>query len=128
MFSRKALPAWLLAAALLVVAFANGAAAGTSSISLNQLSQALHMGSQVTFTVATTRTDMPWVTVSCFQADRLVYQQTHGLFPSYYTDPVFTLGPTMVWTSGGASCTGNLFYFDRQGRARPLATAAFSVQ
>ena len=124
----KAVTAMILAASLLAVVFAGSASAGNSTITLNQLTQDLHMGSQVTFTVATTRTDRPWVSVACFQSGRLVYKQYQGMFAGYYTAPVLTLGPTPLWTSGGATCTGTLLFFDSQGRERPLATTSFSAQ
>ncbi len=125
----KTISAWLLAAMLLAVAFAGTASAGNSTITLNPqrtASSALQLGSQVTFSVATNRTDRPWVSVACYQSRVLVYKQYHGMFAGYYTDPVFTLGPTTNWTSGGANCVGTLLYF-ANGREHSLATTSFSV-
>ena len=127
MLSTKSLAAWALAATLLAL-LSTSAFAGTSSLALNQLGQGLRMGDQVTYTAYTTRTDRPWAKTECFQSGKLVYKQYHGLFPGYFTDPVFTLGPTALWTSGGASCTGTLLYFDKNGNERSLATTSFLVQ
>ena len=112
---------------LLAVALSGSASAGQSTIALNQRTQALQLGSQVTFAVSTARTDHPWVSVACFQSGRLVYKQYHGLFAGYYTDPVFTLGPTPNWTGGSASCVGTLLYF-ANGREHSLATTSFAAQ
>lgn len=122
----KTISAWLLAAMLLAVALSGSASAGQSTIVMNQRTQALALGSQVTFTVSTARTDQPWVSVACYQSRVLVYKQYHGLFAGYYTDAVFTLGPTMSWTGGGASCVGTLLYFSN-GREHSLATTSFTV-
>jgi len=123
----KTISAWLLAAMLLAVALSGSASAGQSTITMNQRGQALELGSQVTFAVSTARTDHPWVSVACFQSGRLVYKQYHGLFAGYYTDPVFTLGPTPNWTGGSASCVGTLLYF-ANGREHSLATTSFAAQ
>jgi len=125
---RKTIWAWTLAAILLAVAFAGTASAGNSTITLNpqRTASALQLGSQVTFSISTNRTDQPWVSVACYQARMLVYKQYHGMFAGYYTDAVFTLGPTPSWTSGGASCVGTLLYFSN-GREHSLATTSFSV-
>lgn len=122
----KTILAWLLAAVLLAVAFGGVASAGHSTIAMNQRTAALQMGGQVTFAVSTSRTDRPWVSVACYQSRALVYKQYHGMFAGYYTDPVFTLGPTPSWTSGGASCVGTLLYFSN-GREHTLATTSFTV-
>jgi len=122
----KTISAWLLAAMLLAVALSGSASAGQSTIAMNQRTQAPQLGSEVTFTVSTSRTDRPWVSVACYQSRVLVYKQYHGVFAGYYTDPVFTLGPTTNWTSGGASCVGTLLYFSN-GREHSLATTSFNV-
>ena len=126
----KTIWAWGLAAILLAVALAGTASAGSSSIALNpqRTASALQVGSQVTFSVATNRTDRPWVSVACYQSRVLVYKQYHGMFASYSLDPVFTLGPTTKWTSGGANCTSTLLYFDSNGREHSLATTSFDVR
>lgn len=123
----KTISAWLLAAMLLAVALSGSASAGQSTITMNQRTQALELGSEVTFAVSTSRTAQPWVSVACFQSGRLVYKQYHGLFAGYYTAPVFTLGPTPNWTGGPASCVGTLLYFSN-GREHSLATTSFAAQ
>ena len=125
---RKTIWALGLGALLLAFALASTASAGNSSITLNpQRASALQVGSQVTFTIATSRTSQPWVSVACYQSRALVYKQYHGMFAGYYTDAVFTLGPTTNWTSGGASCVATLLYFSN-GREHSLATTSFNVQ
>lgn len=125
---KKTIWALGIGALLLAVALATTASAGNSSITLNpqRTASALGVGSQVTFSISQNRTAQPWVSVECYQSRVLVYKQYHGMFAGYYTDAVFTLGPTPSWTSGGASCVGTLLYFSN-GREHSLATTSFSV-
>jgi len=126
---RKTIWALGLGALLLAVALVSTASAGNSSITLNPqrtAASALGIGSQVTFSISQNRTAHPWVSVACYQSRVLVYKQYHGMFAGYYTDAVFTLGPTPSWTGGGANCTGTLLYF-ANGREHSLATTSFSV-
>jgi hypothetical protein len=99
------------------------ATAATASASA---SDAVAFGSQVTFDVSTNATSYPWVEVTCYQGKSLVYGATHGFFSSYFTAPVYTLGPTQLWSGGAASCTATLFSFDGAKR-KNLATTTFSV-
>lgn len=71
-----------------------------------------HWGNQVTFTVSTTATTEPDVSLKCFQSGVLVYGAQTGYYASYpwpWTQ-VMTLS-SGAWTSGGANCTAELYYF-----------------
>lgn len=137
-----AILALLAAAALAVTSAASAAKPGTGSGGKKSTSTitiasatvqsfgapiALKYGSNVWFTVQTSETSWPWVDAKCFQSGKLVYEQWHGEYAGYYTDPMFTLGPTELWTGGAASCTADLVAFDNAGNARVLATTAFDV-
>jgi hypothetical protein len=89
-------------------------------------SNAVPFGSQVTYDVATTATSYPWVETLCYQGRTLVYGQTRGFFDGYFTDPMYTLGPTQVWSGGAATCTATLFSYD-SARRKNLATTSFNV-
>lgn len=92
-----------------------------ATITLDQAD--LHFGDQVTFTVSTSA-ERPWVKVQCYQAGERVYFQAHGMFEEYGFDPVFTLGPTPMWMSGGADCVADLF---KSSDGRVLASTEFDV-
>lgn len=111
----------------------NGKAVGHSSTNGNQTGSTIVLdqaapsfGDQVTFTVSTDRTELPWVFARCYQNGVLVYDQRHGLYESYRFDPVFTLGPTGMWKSGGANCVADLVQWVG-GDPRVLATTQFDV-
>jgi hypothetical protein len=93
---------------------------GTSGISL---------GDKVTFTVSTTATAYPWVTVKCSQNGTLVSKQSNGIFATSLNQN-FTLGPTQNWQSGGADCTATLENWDsyaKNGSITVLASTSFKV-
>ena len=83
-------------------------------------------GGQVTFDVSTTQSDQPYVNVRCYQDGTWVYDTWQGFYESYVPEPVFTLA-SRYWTEGAADCTARLLFFDRQGRARTLASTSFHV-
>ncbi len=87
-----------------------------------------HFGDQVTFTVSTDGTDRPWVNARCFQAGELVYEQWHGIYEDYFFEPVFTLGPTPKWTSGGANCVADLVQWLKNGSPKTIASVQFDVE
>jgi hypothetical protein len=102
------------------------AGSGTgSTIELIPLTS-VSLGGEVTFKVWTTRTDRPWVRVTCAQDGTVVYQQSHGFYPSYKWGQVFTLGPTNLWTSGGSKCTARLGYWS-SSRYRTLTSISFAA-
>jgi hypothetical protein len=86
-----------------------------------------HLGQHVTFDVATTATDYPWVTMKCSQNGTHVYQQSNAM---YRIQATFTLGPTPLWQSGGADCIATLENWEnssRNGKIEVLASTQFAV-
>jgi hypothetical protein len=83
-------------------------------------------GGDITFDVATTQTERPFVNVRCYQGPTFVYDAWHGFFAGYYTDAVFTLASS-YWSGGSANCTARLVDFGNGGRERTLATTSFAV-
>ena len=92
-----------------------GKGAGSSSLFLKDLTTGVdhatsaNFGDTVTFDVATTQTQYPTVSVTCYQNGTLVYGASAGFYAS---DPWpwarnMTLGSSM-WTGGAASCTAVL--------------------
>jgi hypothetical protein len=65
-----------------------------------------------------------WVHARCYQGGTLVYEQ----YVSYGSAQAatLTLGPTPLWTGGGASCNGEDGYW-QGSRWRVAATTTFSV-
>ena len=66
-----------------------------------------------------------WVHAKCYQGGTLVYEQWVK-YGSAGTGTL-TLGPTPMWTSGGASCTGEDGWWQNGTRWRVNATTSFSV-
>ena len=84
-------------------------------------------GDNITYEIATTATNEPYVETSCFQNGALVYKQSRGFFAEYYAGTqMFTLGPTTLWQGGGANCTARLIEWVN-GNDRTLATSSFDV-
>jgi hypothetical protein len=83
------------------------------------------IGDRVTFTVSTTATEYPWVTVRCYQSGDQVYAQSNGIFPTSLGQ-TFTIGPTPSWQSGGADCTATLENWDGRG-VTALASISFQA-
>jgi hypothetical protein len=88
--------------------------------------EAHYMG-RVTFEVSTGATSRPYVGLRCWQGTEFVYDGYVGYFPQYPYDPWFTLGSPYWAPELPASCTARLFYFDRRGREKLLATMGFGV-
>jgi hypothetical protein len=81
---------------------------------------------QVTFDVATTATDKPWVRLNCYQSGSWVSTSTAGFFEAYPWAPNFTLA-SGGWTSGAGDCTATLYLVTSNGRSKTLATLGFHV-
>jgi hypothetical protein len=120
--------------AVLVLAGGALAARSTSSLNLVVLSSSRttasipaepSFGGQITFDVNTSESH-PSVNVRCFQDGSWVYDGWQSFWPGYVPEPIFTLS-SLYWTSGAASCTARLLYFDRQGRERTLTSMDFHV-
>jgi hypothetical protein len=122
------------AGALVAVLIAAGVAAASkpsSSLSLVVVNSGTGASSvqpsyagQVTFNVATTQTDQPYVNLRCYQGSAFVYDDW-GYFGGGQ-QKYFTLS-SGYWTGGAASCTARLVAFDKQGRQQTLASMTFSV-
>jgi len=86
-----------------------------------------HWGQQVTFSVSTTATTEPHVSLKCYQGGVLVYTTQTGYYASYpwpWTQ-VMTLD-SGAWTNGGADCTATLYYFSGTN-VITLGTLSFAV-
>ena len=82
---------------------------------------------RVAFDVSTTATDRPFVGVRCWQGANWVLDGYTGSFDTYMFDPWVTLD-SPYWTAGvAADCTARLFYYDRRGNQKVLATLAFTA-
>lgn len=104
---------------------------GSTSASLNLVvldgPEAANHGDRVTFETDQTSSDRPFVGVRCYQGSTWVLDGYVGVFDGYMFDPWVTLASD-YWAAGvDASCTARLFYFDRRGREKILATNTFPV-
>ena len=115
---------------------AGGKKGGTTTLSLVVLedgtttrstSEALpHWGGQITFDVATSATDKPYVNVRCYQGSAFVYDGWGGFYAGNWSGQIYTLSST-YWTGGEADCDAALVMFGKNGRSRTLATRSFHV-
>jgi hypothetical protein len=84
-------------------------------------------GDRITFAVSTSKTDRPFVGVTCWQGEVGVFNSSIGIFPEYMFEPSLTLDST-YWQAGAeASCTARAYYYDRRGNQNDLATMVFPV-
>ena len=82
---------------------------------------------RVAFDVTTSATDRPFVGVRCWQGTAWVLDGYTGYFATYMFDPWVTLD-SAYWTPGvEASCTARLFYYDRKGNQKVIATTTFAA-
>ena len=80
---------------------------------------------RVGFDMATSATDRPFVGVRCWQGANWVLDGYTGYFETYMYDPWVTLD-SPYWTAGvEADCTARLFYYDKRGNQKVLATLDF---
>ena len=106
----------------------SGGTASGNSLTLVQLTPrdgGPAYGDTVTFSLVTTSTQ-PFVRVDCYQGGVNVFTETNGFFPSYPWGQEYTLGPTLSWTGGAASCTAQLTVASRKGYST-LAQISFAV-
>jgi len=83
-------------------------------------------GEDITFDVATSRTDQPAVNVRCYQGTAFVYDGWESFYDAAWSDQTFTLdGP--YWPAGAAECDARLVMFGSNGRLRTLASLSFLV-
>ena len=107
-----------------------GDSGGTGTISLvlmDSTDGVAHYGQRVTFDVATTATDSPYVQLQCNNAGTLVLEAYQGFFPTAMGNQWFHLGPTTLWQGGEADCTANLVKYTRKGWQQ-LGSTAFHVE
>lgn len=66
-----------------------------------------------------------WVRARCYQGGSLVYEQ----YVSYGANQsvTLTLGPTPMWSSGAATCTGEEGWWRNGSRWRVVGSDAFTV-
>lgn len=88
-----------------------GGSGTISLVLLNSTDGLAHFRQNVTFTVSTTATSKPWVTVRCYQGGALVDNDSNAMFAGSL-DTTFTLGPTGAWLGGDADCTATLENWD----------------
>ncbi len=83
-----------------------------SLVVLNSTDGLAHWGGQVTFTVSTTATTEPHVSLRCSQNGILVYATQTGFYAGYLWPwtQVMTL-TSVAWTGGSADCVATLYYF-----------------
>jgi hypothetical protein len=107
----------------------SGGTGGTSSLTLVLLDSTdgvAHQGQRVTFSVATTATDRPFVRLDCYQGSAWVYTASAGFFPDYPWSKEFFL-TSSGWTSGAADCTATMYMTKDGSRVTNLATLSFHV-
>jgi hypothetical protein len=132
---------WLVVGVLTVILFLaaaspamaakgdRGGGAGGSSLSLVLLDSSdglAHVGQHATFSVTTSATASPFVSLNCYQNGVWVYTASAGFFAAYPWPQLFTLSSTM-WMSGDADCTARLYSTKDGTRTTTLATLAFHV-
>src|SRR5438046_1181345 len=92
-----------------------GGTTGTGSLTLvllNSTDGLPHYGQQVTFTVSTTATTEPHVSLNCNQSGVLVYTTQPGYYAGYPWPWTQTMTlASGAWTGGAADCTATLYYF-----------------
>lgn len=83
---------------------------------------------RVGFEVSTTVSDRPFVGVRCWQASEWVLDGYTGYFDTYMFDPWVTLD-SPYWEPGAAAdCSARLFYYDKRGNQKVLASIDFTAQ
>jgi hypothetical protein len=104
-----------------------GGSGGTISlVMVDPADTTVNHGDHVTFSVATTATDRPFVKVNCYQNGVWVYAASAGFFPDYPWSRNFILAADS-WPGGAASCTATLYSSKDGIRTTTLATLNFAV-
>jgi hypothetical protein len=83
-------------------------------------------GDTITFNVATTSTDRPYVGLRCYQGTTFVFDGYVGYFDSYLFTKEFQLA-SQTWTGGAADCKARLFSYNKRGGETLLTTMSFHV-
>jgi hypothetical protein len=100
-----------------------GSPAGSATVA--SATSTPHYGDTVTFDVATSATDNPFVNVTCYQGGVLVMQGWSAFFNGGLGDGNFGLG-SPAWRSGAADCTANLDMYSKD-KWKVLASTSFHV-
>ena len=106
-----------------------GATGGTIAVVLvtDVNTPGLSRGDTVTFNVATTATDEPFVNLQCFQNGSLVLNGSAGFFAWAMNAPHYDFGLNSgLWQSGAADCTAYIVKSTSKGWSR-LASTSFHV-
>ena len=103
-----------------------GGTGGSGSITLRMVTDSNNDGlpsfrDVLTFDVQTTATAYPWVTLNCSQNGTMVSTVANGIFATSLLRD-FTLGPTVLWTGGAATCTATVHAY---GSSTALASMSF---
>lgn len=111
-----------------------GTTSGSGSLALvlvadNNANGLPNWNDSITFTVSTTATDKPNVSVACYQSNTLVYAASTGYYASYPWPATQIMNlKSEVWTGGAASCTATLSYIDSSGvNSITLGSMSFRV-
>lgn len=100
---------------------------GFRLVLLNSTDGLPHWGQKVTFKVSTTATTQPFVSLRCYKSGALVYSAQAGFYASYpWPSAQKMVLKSNAWKSGGADCTGTLFYASGS-KTITLATMSFRV-
>ena len=110
-----------------------GSGGGSGSLTLQMYNDmngngAPNWGDTITFTVSTTATTEPHVSVTCSQNGTVVYSAATGYYASYpwpWTQ-VMELGST-AWSGGAASCVAKLYSLNNSGGTTSLASMSFDA-
>lgn len=86
-----------------------------------------HHTERVAFNVTTAATDRPFVGVRCWQGATWVLDGYTGYFPTYMFEPWVTLDSSYWTPDQAANCTARLFYYDKRGNQKVLATVDFAA-
>jgi hypothetical protein len=86
-----------------------------------------HYGARVTFTIATTSTEYPYVHLRCSQGGTLVLEGRQGFFDTALGNEWLYLGPSPLWQGGAADCTATLEKSTSKGGWSVLGTTSFHV-
>jgi hypothetical protein len=81
----------------------------------------------ITFNIEQAATDVPMVGLRCWQASSFVHDGYIALYDASWLAKYFTLSSSYWDPALDATCTARLFYYDRRGGEKLLATTTFGV-
>jgi hypothetical protein len=99
-----------------------------SLVMLDGTDATANRGERAAFNVSTTATTRPFVGVRCYQGGNFVLDGYTGYFDGYLYDPWVTLDSPYWDPQASADCTARLFYYDRRGNQKVIATLGFVAQ